>query len=207
MWLVGIPLIAYLAVLSSLYVFQRQLLYFPDKSRPQLAGLAQLGVREIRLTTADGLSLFSWYLPPREGRPVILYFHGNGGNIGYRADRMQRFAREGYGVLMLEYRGYGGNPGTPTEAGLYDDARAGLDFLQREAIAADRLVLYGESLGSGSCGTYGGTAAGRRADPRIAVYQRRRGRPIPLPLRARRPLDLGPLRFAVADRPGDVRPS
>jgi fermentation-respiration switch protein FrsA (DUF1100 family) len=149
MWLVGIPLIAYLAVLSSLYVFQRQLLYFPDKSHPQLAGLAQLGVCEIGLTTADGVSLFSWYLPPREGRPVIFYLHGNGGNIGYRGDRMQRFAREGYGVLMLEYRGYGGNPGTPTEAGLYDDARAGLDFLQREAIAADRLVLYGESLGSG----------------------------------------------------------
>ncbi len=148
-WLLGVPLIAYLAVLSLLYVFQRQLLYFPDKSRPQLAGLAQLGVCEIGLTTADGLSLSSWYLPAREGRPVILYLHGNGGNIGYRGDRMRRFAREGYGVLMLEYRGYGGNPGTPTETGLYDDARAGLDFLQREAIAADRLVLYGESLGSG----------------------------------------------------------
>ncbi|HEY8874087.1 MAG TPA: alpha/beta hydrolase [Stellaceae bacterium] len=149
MWLVGIPLIAYLAVLSSLYVFQRQLLYFPDKSRPQLADLAQLGVREIGLTTADRLSLFSWYLPPLDGRPVIFYLHGNGGNIGYRGDRMRRFAREGYGVLMLEYRGYGGNPGTPTEAGLYDDARAGLEFLQREGITADRLVLYGESLGSG----------------------------------------------------------
>jgi uncharacterized protein len=62
---------------------------------------------------------------------------------------MQRFAREGYGVLMLEYRGYGGNPGAPTEAGLYDDARAGLDFLQHQAITANRLVLYGESLGSG----------------------------------------------------------
>jgi fermentation-respiration switch protein FrsA (DUF1100 family) len=148
-WLVGVPLIAYLAVLSFLYVFQRQLLYFPDKSRPQLAGLGEFGVREVRLTTADGLSLLSWYLPPREGRPVVFYFHGNGGNIGYRGDRMQRFAREGYGVLMLEYRGYGGNPGAPTEAGLYDDSRAGLDFLQREAITAERLVLYGESLGSG----------------------------------------------------------
>ncbi len=148
-WLVGIPLIAYLAVLSSLYLLQRQLLYFPDRSRPQLERLAQLGVREIRLTTADGLSLLSWYLPPREGRPVILYFHGNGGHIGYRADRVRRFAREGYGVLMLEYRGYGGNPGSPSEAGLVDDARAAFDFLQREGIAARRLVLYGESLGSG----------------------------------------------------------
>jgi fermentation-respiration switch protein FrsA (DUF1100 family) len=147
--LIGIPLIAYLAVLASLYVFQRHLLYFPDRSRPLLGLLAPLGVREIGITTADGLSLVSWYLPPREDRPVLAYFHGNGGNIGHRADRLRRFAQEGYGVLMLEYRGYGGNPGTPTETGLNADARASLDFLEREGIAADRLVLYGESLGTG----------------------------------------------------------
>src|SRR5207244_2564811 len=113
MWLVGVPLLAYLMVLAYLYVFQRQLLYFPDRSRPQLAGLAQQGVREVSLTTADGLSLSSWYLRPRDGRPVILYFHGNGGNIGYRAERMERFGQEGYGVLLVGYRGYGGNPGAP----------------------------------------------------------------------------------------------
>jgi fermentation-respiration switch protein FrsA (DUF1100 family) len=122
MWLVGVPLIAYLAVLGCLYVLQRQLLYFPDRSRPQLGLLAGLGVREVELTTADGLSLRSWYLPVDDGRPVILYFHGNGGNIGHRAERLQCFAREGYGVLMPEYRGYGGNPGRPTEAGFYQDA-------------------------------------------------------------------------------------
>jgi fermentation-respiration switch protein FrsA (DUF1100 family) len=148
-WFVGIPLAAYLAVLTCLFVFQRNLLYFPDRSRPELADLAQLGVREVRLTTADGLSLVSWYLTPRQGRPVILYFHGNGGNLGDRTNRLRRFAGEGYGVLMLEYRGYGGNPGAPTETGLFDDAVAALDFLQREGIAADQLVLYGESLGSG----------------------------------------------------------
>ena len=149
MWLVGVPLIAYLLVLAYLYVFQRQLQYFPDRSRPQLGILAEHGVREVSLTTSDGLSLLSWYLPPREGRKVILYFHGNGGNIGYRADRMERFGREGYGVLLVEYRGYAGNPGVPTETGLFDDARAAGDFLQREGIVAGRLVLYGESLGSG----------------------------------------------------------
>jgi uncharacterized protein len=149
MWLVGVPLIAYLLVLACLYVFQRQLLYFPDRSRPPLGSLAQLGVREAELTTADGLSLRSWYLPAHSGRPVILYFHGNGGNISHRADRLRRFAREGYGVLMPEYRGYGGNPGEPTEAGFYQDARAAYDFLQRDGVAAGRIVLYGESLGTG----------------------------------------------------------
>jgi len=149
MQLVGVFVIVYLAVLAYLYVFQRQLLYFPDQSRPQLGLLVGLGVREVQLTTADGLSLLAWYLPPHAGRPVILYVHGNGGNIGHRAARLQRFSGEGYGVLMLEYRGYGGNPGKPTEAGFYADAQAAFDFLQREGISSSRLVLYGESLGSG----------------------------------------------------------
>lgn len=146
--LIAIPVIAYLALLAYLYFYQRQLLYFPDRSRPQLGELRQIGVRDVRLMTEDGLDLMSWYLPPREGRPVIAYFHGNGGNIAYRADRVQRFAREGYGVLLLEYRGYGGNPGAPSEAGLLADARAGLKFLRAEGIAAGRVVLYGESLGT-----------------------------------------------------------
>jgi len=147
--LLGFGLVAYAALVGGLFLFQRQLLYFPDKTRPSLAGLEQLGVREAVLSTEDGLSLLSWYLPAHPGRPVILYFHGNGGHIGHRVQRMLRLAREGYGVLMAEYRGYGGNPGTPTESGFYADAQAALDFLQREGVVPSRLVLYGESLGSG----------------------------------------------------------
>jgi uncharacterized protein len=145
----GCALAAYGGIAGGLYLFQRQLLYRPNKTRPGLADLAPLGVREVVLTTADGLSLFSWYLPPGTNRPVIAYFHGNGGHIGYRAERLRRFAREGYGVLMAEYRGYAGNPGMPCEAGLYIDAEAALDFLACERIAPSRLVLWGESLGSG----------------------------------------------------------
>ncbi len=147
--LLGSALAAYGVLVAGLYVFQRQLLYFPGGGRPELGELTAIGVREVRLKTADGLSLLSWYLPPREGRPVIAYFHGNGGHIGYRAERLRWFARDGYGVLMAEYRGYGGNPGTPSEAGLSIDARAALDFLDGEGITPNRLVIYGESLGSG----------------------------------------------------------
>jgi fermentation-respiration switch protein FrsA (DUF1100 family) len=147
--LLGFAVVAYAALVGGLYLFQRQLLYLPDLTRPELLGLEKLGVREVTLSTEDGLSLLSWYLPPRPSRPVIAYFHGNGGHIGYRAERLLRFAREGYGVLMAEYRGYGGNPGTPSETGFYADGRAALTFLDRERVAANRLVLYGESLGSG----------------------------------------------------------
>ena len=142
-------MVAYAALVGGLYIFQRQLLYLPDRARPELFGLEQLGVREAMLETEDGLSLLSWYLPARPGRPVITYFHGNGGHIGYRAERLLSFAHEGFGVLMAEYRGYGGNPGTPSEAGFYTDGRAALAFLDREGVAPNRLVLYGESLGSG----------------------------------------------------------
>ena len=142
-------MVGYAALVGSLYLFQRQLLYHPDRTRPELFGLEQLGVRETQLSTEDGLSLLSWYLPPPPGRPVIVYFHGNGGHIGYRAERLLRFAREGYGVLLSEYRGYGGNPGMPSETGFYIDGCAALAFLDREGVRANRLVLYGESLGSG----------------------------------------------------------
>jgi fermentation-respiration switch protein FrsA (DUF1100 family) len=147
--LLGFAVVGYAVLVGGLYVFQRQLLYHPDRTRPELLGLEQLGVRETMLSTEDGLSLLSWYLPARPGRPVIAYFHGNGGHIGYRVERVLRFAREGYGVLMPEYRGYGGNPGAPDEAGFYADGQASLAFLEREAVAPNRLVLYGESLGSG----------------------------------------------------------
>jgi uncharacterized protein len=147
--ILGFAVVAYAALVGGLFLFQRQLLYHPDRSRPELLGLEQLGVREAMLSTEDGLWLLSWYLPGRPGRPVIAYFHGNGGHIGYRAERLLRFAREGYGVLMVEYRGYGGNPGSPSESGFYTDGRAALSFLDREGVAPDRLVLYGESLGSG----------------------------------------------------------
>ena len=147
--LLGFAAVGYAALVGGLYVFQRQLLYLPDRTRPELAGLAELGVREVTLSTEDGLLLLSWYLAGHPGRPVIAYFHGNGGHIGYRIERLLRFARQGFGVLMLEYRGYGGNPGTPSEAGFYADGRAALDFLDREGVTPNRLVLYGESLGSG----------------------------------------------------------
>jgi fermentation-respiration switch protein FrsA (DUF1100 family) len=147
--LFGSGLAVYGGVVGGLYVFQRRLLYHPRPTRPALNDLALLGVREIELTTKDGLTLFSWYLPPPAGRPVIAYFHGNGGNIGYRAERLRRFAAAGYGVLLAEYRGYGGNPGEPCERGLFADAEAALDFLTASGISSEHVVLWGESLGSG----------------------------------------------------------
>jgi uncharacterized protein len=146
--LAAIAVGGYGALIGALFLFQRRLLFRPRPTRPELGELAALGVREVAVTTRDGLGLVSWYRPPPSGRPVILYFHGNGGHIGYRAERLRRFVDAGLGVLLLEYRGYGGNSGAPSEHGLYADAEAAIEFLERQEIAPERLVLWGESLGA-----------------------------------------------------------
>lgn len=139
----------YILLLTALFLRQRQILFRPDRSRPvpSLAGVD--AVEQIAVPTADGLELDSWWLPPAHGAPVVLYLQGNAGHIGHRGERLRRFAAQGWGALLLGYRGYGGNPGAPSEAGLLADANAALAELARRGIAPTRLVLWGESLGSG----------------------------------------------------------
>ncbi|MBR0666166.1 alpha/beta hydrolase [Roseomonas hellenica] len=137
-------------LLLVVFLFQHRLMYFPDRTRPDpvLAGLH--GVIEGHVTAEDGLRLLTWTVPPAgDDKPVLLYLHGNGGNLLHRAPRIQRFAALGWGVVMLEWRGYGGNPGSPSEPGLLRDARAALAAIAEAGIPASRIVLWGESLGTG----------------------------------------------------------
>lgn len=157
----GLGLAGYALLVGLLFAFQRQILYLPDRSRPALAQAGVARLTEVEIATADGLKLLSWYRPPAGEAPVIAYFHGNGGHIGYRARRLREELDPAWGVLMLGYRGYGGNPGRPSEEGLIEDGRAALRFLDRRGIDRRRLVLYGESLGTGIAVALGAeTAAG-----------------------------------------------
>jgi fermentation-respiration switch protein FrsA (DUF1100 family) len=135
----------------AIWAFQDRLIYFPDPTPPPPP--AVLGVpqaQEMRLRTADGLDILAWKLPPaRADAPVLLYLHGNGGSLAYRVDRVRRFERLGWGAVFVQWRGYGGNPGTPSEAGLTEDARAGLLAVQESGVPARRIVIWGESLGTG----------------------------------------------------------
>ena len=137
----------YVGICLAVYLAQRQLLYFPDKTRisPSDAGLT--AVEEIVLTSTSGDALVSWYARVESG-PTVLFFHGNGGNIATRTRDIEVFQAEGYGVLMVGYPGYGGNSGKPSEAGFMAIAKAAYDFLQSDGIDAEDIVLYGESLGS-----------------------------------------------------------
>ena len=143
--------IVYLMVLAILFFAQRSMLYVRTTERPMLNIAALEPKREIVcLATPDGLNLRAWYFPPgRAGAPVVLFLHGNAGDIGNHIPWAKFLIDAGYGVLALEYRGYGGNPGSPNEAGLYDDARGAFAFLQQQGVADANIVLFGESLGTG----------------------------------------------------------
>jgi fermentation-respiration switch protein FrsA (DUF1100 family) len=143
-------IVFYGLVVVAMFMSQRRMLFRPDRTPPDLARARVPGVRQLTVTPADGLALLAWYMPPaREGGHVVLYLHGNAGHIGHRAYRLGPFQQLGWGVLLLEYRGYGGNPGRPSEAGLLTDARAGLTALRAMGFAPSGILLWGESLGSG----------------------------------------------------------
>ncbi len=140
----------YLIFIAVFYVMQRQFIYFPKKSSkatPTDAGVSTMKI--VSLQTADGLKLQAWYQPAKTGKPTLIYFHGNAGAISDRAALIKPYLDQGYGVLLVTYRGYSNNPGRPSEQGLYRDGAAAMKFIQQQNISAQCLVLFGASLGSG----------------------------------------------------------
>jgi fermentation-respiration switch protein FrsA (DUF1100 family) len=147
-WITALALLGYLGVLVLMYFAQRSLMYFPDPVRrtPASVGLPQ--AEEVTLDTPDGERLLVWHVVPRDGKPVVLYFQGNGGGLDLRANRFRNLTSDGTGLVALNYRGYGGSTGSPTEAGLITDAQTAHAFAAAR-YAPERLVLWGESLGTG----------------------------------------------------------
>jgi fermentation-respiration switch protein FrsA (DUF1100 family) len=146
-WLLIVAVVGYLALGATLYLAQRALLYGPERNRtpPAAAGLPQ--AEEVTLDTADGERVIVWHVPPRGGKPVVLYFHGNGGSLAWRAERFRKLTADGTGLVALSYRGFGGSSGSPSEAGLKADAAAAYSFATSQ-YPVDRIVLWGESLGT-----------------------------------------------------------
>ncbi len=139
----------YLAFGAFLYMQQRNILFRPDATRvaPARAGLPQ--AQEIDLNNTGAPRLLAWWIEPSDGGPVVLYLHGNGSNLARRTNRFRQLTANGAGLLALSWRGYGGSEGEPSEAGFREDAAAALAFLEARGIAQARIVIFGESLGSG----------------------------------------------------------
>lgn len=148
-WPAVIGIGGYGLVAASMFAMQRQMMYFPHPimTSPKNAGVPEM--TELSLRTDDGLTLVNWYSKAKDGQPTVLYCHGNAGNVATRAFKVRPFLDQGYGVILVGYRGYGANPGKPSEDGLHADAVAAVRFLKEQGVSLKQTVFYGESLGSG----------------------------------------------------------
>lgn len=150
----GLGLVAVVAilVLVALWALQRHLLYVPVAQVPPSETVGLLRTEDASFNTQDGVTLGGWFVPA-ERRPspfTILVFNGNAGNRSFRAPLAAALSHAGLSVLLFDYRGYGGNPGRPSESGLACDARAARTYLEgRQDVDPERIVYFGESLGSG----------------------------------------------------------
>lgn len=141
--------VLYATTHSGMYVFQRDLQYFPTGRDPAPGAVGLAGVERLVLPTPDGETLVLWFAPPAPGRPVVLFLHGNGGEIADRADRLAFYQARGFGAAFLSWRGYGGSSGSPSEAGLVTDAQTAYTYLLGLGFPAGRIAVVGESLGTG----------------------------------------------------------
>lgn len=135
----------YLALALALAVFQRSLIY----PAPPTSNAVPAGFEAVTYRTADGLSLRAGYHPAAAGKSTVVFFHGNGTDWRSSVEATGHLVAAGYGVLAAEYRGYGGNPGKPSEEGLYADGRAALAWLNAQGVEPGQTVLIGNSIGTG----------------------------------------------------------
>ncbi|NIA67105.1 alpha/beta hydrolase [Pelagibius litoralis] len=139
----------YAVVLLIMFFAQRNLLYPAATDVPRLLDHGLPGLQSIETEPELGLVLTHWFHPPAgPEQPVILYFHGNAGHRGDRVPKMRPLIDAGFGLLITGYRGYGGNPGKPSEEGLAADARSVHDWLMAQGYRAEQIVIFGESLGT-----------------------------------------------------------
>lgn len=185
----------YLGAVGYMYTRQRSFLYCPEgrPGTPAEAGLPEM--RPVTLATDDGLDLAAWWRPPHDGRATVILFHGNSGNRAWLADKARPYLEAGYGVLLPDYRGYGGNDGVPSENGLRLDALAARGFVARQGLTD--IVYHGESLGSGVA-----TWLASELPPRALVLE---AAFTSIPHVARRQYPWLPVRAATRDRYTSIR--
>ncbi len=143
---------AYVVILLALFFLQPKLIYFPDMpSRALGPGPDSIGLayENIHISTEDGIRLHGWFVPSPSPRGVVLFFHGNAGNISHRLDSLNIFHELGFSTLIFDYRGYGESGGKISESGTYRDAEAAWRYLiEQRGITASEIVLFGRSLGA-----------------------------------------------------------
>lgn len=150
-----IALLVYLGLAALIYFKQSALVFLPEMDRGSRANPADIGLpfTPLSLTTADNETLDGWFVPAgtkRASRGLVIFFHGNAGNMGHRLDYLRMFHDLGLATLIIDYRGYGRSSGTPSEHGTYlDAATAWRHATEVLGFTTNHIVLYGESMGGG----------------------------------------------------------
>lgn len=130
------------------YLMQGKMLYFPLREITATPRDIGLDFEKVTLMTGDNVRISAWYIPARHQRGVVLFCHGNAGNISHRLDSIRIFHDLNLGVFIFDYRGYGESEGSPGEQGTYADAEAAWRYLVGDrAIAQEKIILFGRSLG------------------------------------------------------------
>ncbi len=149
----------WLCFVAALWLFQRNLLYMAPRTQP---GLPPPGYTAVILSTEDGLKLTAWYRAAAAGQPIIVFYPAQGASLPASADWTYGFGQAGMGLLLVSFRGFDGNPGSPTEQGLYRDGRAALAWLADHGVQTP--ILMGLSLGTGTAAQMAFEAATRPAE-------------------------------------------
>lgn len=147
----------YLLVLGLMYFFQDHLLFIPSSDVWQTPASAGLQAEDFWIETEDGITLHGWFFPNRDAEPefIVVFSHGNAGNISHRLELVQTILKSGAAVVLYDYRGYGKSEGKPDEEGLYSDITAVVRYLkEKKGYSEDQIILYGRSLG-GAVAAYG----------------------------------------------------
>ena len=147
-YIFGLILILYLVVTLGLYIFQRKLLYYPNfNSHLTGEGLIH-SFENINIKTKDNINLKGWFHLKDPEKKTILFLHGNAGTLDNRIYKLNFLGNLNVNFLIIAWRGYSGSTGKPSEFGLYQDAKSALNWLNSKEITDDKIVLYGESLGT-----------------------------------------------------------
>ncbi len=147
-WIVIIVISVYVVFSALLFVFQSHYVYYPERVLSSSPSSIGLDFESISFETRDGVKLSGWFIPRENARGVILFCHGNAGNISHRLESIQIFHRLGLDILIFDYRGYGQSEGKPSEQGTYQDAEAAWRYLIEERqVDPNEIIVFGRSLG------------------------------------------------------------
>ena len=144
-----IIIVVYLLVLVFLYFYQRNLLYHPNENNYSNDQIS-VSIEKVKINTSDNIDLLAWYHEKDLKKyKTILYFHGNAGSLENRIHKLNHFSEMDVNFLIIAWRGFSGNKGKPSEKGLYEDGRSGINWLINKGVKEENIVIYGESLGTG----------------------------------------------------------